>query len=191
MGSEAMGRPGVLRKPQIDVGPLRDLIYSLHDLHLSVGRPSLSKISKISGEPDKEGSGYLSTSTMSYVLSEPRLPDSETMQRLIALLVEFAPAGRKLNLDETTRRFLDLWEKAARAEAHPPPSPRVQELRKTGNAHLHLADEYQKAERMEKTVFSKNTVANQWDYIARLAGELLGEDHPDAVEARERAEDRE
>ncbi|WP_019075628.1 hypothetical protein [Streptomyces hokutonensis] len=180
-----MGRPGILKKPQIDVGPLRDLIYGLHDLHMSVGRPSLSKISKSSGTTTE--SGYLSTSTMSYVLSEPRLPDSETMQRLIALLVELAPTGRKMDLDETTRRFLDLWEKAARAEAAPPPSPRVQALRKTGNAYLHLADEYQKAERMEKTVFSKNTVANQWDYIARLIGELLGEDHPDAVEARERA----
>ncbi|MFE7580787.1 hypothetical protein ACFU5Y_04370 [Streptomyces gardneri] len=186
-----MGRPGILKKPQIDVGPLRNLIYGLHDLHMSVGRPSLSKISRLSGQPNEEGSGYLSTSTMSYVLSEPRLPESETMQRLIALLVELAPTGRKMDLDETTRRFLDLWEKAARAEADPPPSPRVQELRKTGNAYLHLADEYQRAENFEKTVFSKNTVANQWDYIARLVGELLGEDHPDAVEARERAEDRE
>ncbi|MFE0732033.1 hypothetical protein ACFW2X_28055 [Streptomyces antibioticus] len=170
------------------MGPLRDLIYGLHDLHMSVGRPSLSKISKSSGTTTEPG--YLSTSTMSYVLSEPRLPNSETMQRLIALLVELAPTGRKMDLDETTRRFLDLWEKAARAEDAPPPSLRVQALKKTGDAYLHLAEEYQKAERMEKTVFSKNTVANQWDYIAMLAGELLGEDHPDAVEARERAEDR-
>ncbi|MER5985773.1 hypothetical protein [Streptomyces sp. NPDC001787] len=183
-----MGRPGILKKPQIDVGPLRNLIYGLHDLHMTVGRPSLSKISQSSGTP--EDPGYLSTSTMSYVLSEPRLPDSETMQRLIALLVELAPTGRRMDLDETTRRFLDLWEKAARAEADPPPSPRVQALRKTGNAYLRLADEYQRAEILEQTVFSKNTVANQWDYIARLVGELLGEDHPDAVEARERAEDR-
>ncbi|MFD4224699.1 hypothetical protein [Streptomyces griseus] len=133
----------------------------------------------------------MSTSTMSYVLSEPRLPDSKTMQRLIALLVELAPTGRKMDLEETTGRFLDLWEKAARAEADPLPSLRVQEFKKTGNAYLHLADEYQKAEIWEKTLFSKNNVANQWEYVARLASELLPEDHPVVVEARKHAKNRE
>lgn len=181
-----MGRPGILKKPQIDAGPLRDLIYGLHDLHVWVGRPSLSKLSRTSGTP--RDPGYLSTSTMSYVLSEPRLPDCETMQRLVALLVELTPTGRKADLDKTSGKFVDLWEKAARAEAEPPPSPRVQALRKTGNACLKLADEYQKAEILEKGAASARVLTYQWDYIARLAGELLGEDHPDAAEARKRAE---
>ncbi|MFH8894374.1 hypothetical protein [Streptomyces sp. NPDC017949] len=120
-----MGRPGILKKPQINAGPLNVLIESLHELHLQVGRPSLSKISTKSKE--KVIGGYLSTSTISYVMSEPRLPDSHTMQRLVAVLVEFAPAG-SMNLDQTTMRFIELWKKAAKAEADPPPNPRVQDL---------------------------------------------------------------
>ena len=50
-----MGRPGILKRPQINVGPLNVLIESLHDLHLQVGRPSLSKISAKSGKKTDDG----------------------------------------------------------------------------------------------------------------------------------------
>ncbi|THA77827.1 hypothetical protein [Streptomyces sp. A0592] len=179
-----MGRPGILKKPQIDAGPLKVLIESLHDLHLQVGRPSLSKISTKSGK--KTDDGYLGTSTISYVMSEPRLPDSHTMQRLVAVLVEFAPAG-SMNLDETTVRFIERWKAAAKAEADPPPSPRVQDLLKTGHAYLRLAEQYQRAERMAGRVLSERTVANEWAYVAELSAPLLGDEHPVTVGARERA----
>lgn len=179
-----MGRPGHLAKPQIDVGPLKDLIDNLHDLHLKVGLPSLSKISAKSGK--RTDDGYLSTSTISYVMTEPRLPNSHTMQRLVALLVEFAPAG-SMDLDKTVIRFIDLWTVAARAETDPPPSLRVQELLRTGNAYLRLAEQYQKVERMAGRVFSQRTIANEWAYVAELGAPLLGDGHPVTVEARERA----
>lgn len=175
--------------PQIDAGPLKALIESLHDLHLQAGRPSLSKISVKSGK--KTDDGYLGTSTISYVMSEPRLPDSHTMQRLVAVLVEFAPASAR-DLDKTVMRFVDLWKAAAKAETDPPPSPRVLELMKTGNAYLRLAAQYQKAENMAARGWSsKNTIANEWAYAAELCDQLLDDDHPATVEARERAEERE
>ncbi|MGW0821907.1 hypothetical protein [Streptomyces sp. NPDC002845] len=153
-------------------------------MHLQVGRPSLSKISAKSGK--KTDDGYLGTSTISYVMSESRLPDSHTMQRLVAVLVEFAPAG-SMDLDKTTMRFIDLWHVAAKAEADPPLSPRVQELLKTGNAYLRLAEQYRKVERMAGRVFSQRTIANEWAYVAELSAPLLGDGHPVTVEARERA----
>ncbi|MEV7669635.1 hypothetical protein [Streptomyces albidoflavus] len=179
-----MGRPGILKRPQIDVGPLKILIDSLHDLHLEVGRPSLSKISAKSGR--KTDGGYLSTSTISYVMSEPRLPDSHTMQRLVAVLVEFAPTGT-MELDKTIMRFIGLWQAAAKAQGNPPPSPRVQDLLERGNAYLRLASQYQRAERMAGRVFSQSTIANEWAYVAKLSAPLLGDGHPVTVEARERA----
>ncbi|MFF4337143.1 hypothetical protein [[Kitasatospora] papulosa] len=179
-----MGRPGILKRPQINVGPLNVLIESLHDLHLQVGRPSLSKISAKSGK--KTDDGYLGTSTISYVMSEPRLPDSHKMQRLVAVLVEFAPAG-SMNLDETTMRFIERWKTAAKAEADPLPSPRVQDLLKTGTAYLRLAEQYQRAERMAGRVFVERTIANQWTYVADLSAPLLGDEHPVTAEARARA----
>jgi hypothetical protein len=179
-----MGRPGRLKKPQIDVGPLKYLIDNLHDLHLQVGLPSISKISAKSGRQTDDG--YLSKSTISYVMTEPRLPNSHTMQRLVALLLEFAPAG-SMDLDKTTMRFIDLWKAAAKAEADPPPSLRVQELLKTGNAYLRLAQQYQKAERMAGRVFSPRAVADEWAYVAELSAQLLGDGHPATIEARERA----
>ncbi|MFD9816596.1 hypothetical protein [Streptomyces sp. NPDC059080] len=178
-----MGRPGILKKPQLDVGPLKALIDSLHELHLQVGRPSLSKISAKSGK--KTDDGYLSTSTISYVMSEPRLPDSHTMQRLVAVLVEFAPAG-SMKLDETTMRFIERWKAAAKAQDAPPPSLRAQKLLKTGNAYLRLAEQYQRAERMTDRAYSEHTIANQWAYVAELSAPLLGDEHPVTVEARER-----
>ncbi|MET9676445.1 hypothetical protein ABZY68_25620 [Streptomyces sp. NPDC006482] len=178
-----MGRPGILKKPQIDVGPLKVLNDSLHELHLQVGRPSLPKISEKSG---KQTDGYLATTTIKYVMSEPRLPNFQIMQRLVAVLVEFAPAGL-MDLDETTKGFIEKWQAAAKAEDNPPPNPHVQELRDTGNAYLKLADAYQRAWRMAGSVFSERTVANEWAYVAELSAELLGDNHPATVEARERA----
>jgi hypothetical protein len=168
----------------MDVGPLKVLIDSLHDLHLQVGRPSLSRISEASGK--RTDDGYLAVSTISYVMSHARLPDSRTMQRLVAVLVEFAPAS-SMDLDKTTMTFIELWKAAATAEADPPPSPRVQDLLRTGNAYLRLAEQYQKVERMAGRVFSKRIIADEWAYTAELSAQLLGDEHPTTVAAREHA----
>ncbi|MFE2937169.1 hypothetical protein [Streptomyces sp. NPDC059278] len=179
-----MGRPGVLKKPQLDRGPLKTLMDSLHELHLDVGRPSLTKIAEKSKETDRD----LSRSTIAYLMSEPRLPDFDGMQKLVAVLVELPPVSRPMNLDTTLTRFIALWKQAAKAENSPPPSPLVQELTKTGNAYLKVAAAYQRAETMEANAVSADMVANEWEYVAERSDELLGEGHPVAAEARERAD---
>ncbi|MFD0367629.1 hypothetical protein [Streptomyces sp. NPDC127114] len=164
---------------------MKNLLESLHRLHLNVGRPSVSEISEKSGKPT-DGDGYLGRSTISYVMSTPRLPNFRKMQRLVAVLVEFEPTG-SMDLDLTITEFSNLWKAAARAEDSPPPSRRVQELRQTANAYLRLADQYQRAEHMGGRVISQRTIADEWAYVAELSAPLLGDDHPVTVEARERA----
>lgn len=118
---------------------------SLHELHLDAGLPSLAKNAKKS----KEINSDLSKSTISYLMSEPRLPDFDGMQKLVAVLVQLPPVSKPMNLDTTLPRFIALWKEAAKAEHSPPPSSRVQELTKTGNAYLKVAAAYQRAEKME------------------------------------------
>lgn len=176
-----MGRPGVVTKPQIPrgprYGPLHHLFKDLHDLHLSAGWPSLAKIAK--------GTSGLSKSTVSYVLSQPRLPDLDNLRAVVAALVELMPPPG-YDMDETITHFVDRWTKAATAEASPPPSPRVEALVDTANGYLDLARAYSKAERLEEEPDSSPTaLADQWALIAELSSRLRGRDHSDTVVAEE------
>lgn len=177
-----MGKPGVVTKPQMPrgprYGPLHHLFEQLHDLHLTAGRPSLDKIAKQTGS--------LSKSTVSYVMSQPQVPNCDNLRAVVAALVELSPPPRS-DMDTAIANFVIWWTKAAKAETAPPPSPRVQELVDIANGYLDLGREYQKAENMEANVISPRNHAFQWEHIAELSSRLRGQDHPGTVEARERA----
>lgn len=106
-----MGRPGVLRKPDLPEGRHRDLNEALHRLHLLAGRPSLSVMSQ-----KLRGAG-ISRSSIHDAFTSRRLPQWRVVDALIEILGAAAPTT---TVEQQLSLLNELWLRAAEAEAgHP------------------------------------------------------------------------
>ncbi|HEY0645684.1 MAG TPA: AAA family ATPase, partial [Nocardioides sp.] len=93
---------GLLRQPELDPGPHRDLVEALHTLHREAGRPSLRSIA---------GKARCSHTTVRHVFSHPRLPAWELLEVVVKAL-----AGDPV-------RFRELWLAATADGARHVPAP--------------------------------------------------------------------
>jgi hypothetical protein len=97
------------RRPPLPPGPLRDLVGSLHDLHLAAGHPSARQL-----QHDIGGPGVISHTSVHNVFTEPRLPT----WGLVELIVEAIARRAGLDAEAEVNRFRALWGQAARPAAN-------------------------------------------------------------------------
>ncbi|MFJ4836198.1 hypothetical protein ACIP79_40860 [Streptomyces sp. NPDC088747] len=105
-----MGKPGVLKRPSLESGPLKDLNDALHVLHLLAGRPSISQMHAALTEDARK---IISRSTLHNALTGTYLPRRDTIDALVEVL---GSRARNTTPEQQLRRFDLLWQRAALAE---------------------------------------------------------------------------
>ncbi|MFJ7212647.1 hypothetical protein [Amycolatopsis sp. NPDC098790] len=103
-----------LAKPSLPDGPLKELNDALHELHARAHRPSCTTIAKALKEADPDRP--LSKSTVQRVFSNPTVPVTENLMRVVEYL---AGKARNVEVEATLDRFDALVQAAAEAERSP------------------------------------------------------------------------
>lgn len=107
-----MPRIPMLDEDVLPLGPHRDLVVALQEIHAAAGWPSTRVISKVESE---ESPGTLSHERVRTIISGRTLPRWETLETLVRALVQLrgsAPRGVAVEVE----RFMSLWKAASAGE---------------------------------------------------------------------------
>ncbi|WP_331756713.1 hypothetical protein [Streptomyces sp. NBC_01568] len=179
---------GQLKKPDVEVGPLMDLIEAMHRLHLDAGEPSLPRMAKAWEAGHQAGMYKISRSRsgVAALFSSGELPNGEALNDLVAMLMNEFMDTQRGEVRASQAEFRRLRTSAARHQRAPSASDLVNELRRMGNGYLRLAEGVQQAENMDARSISARNRSNAYMHAATVATEVLGPDHPYTAQLNQR-----
>ncbi|MFJ7586954.1 hypothetical protein ACIQZO_06080 [Streptomyces sp. NPDC097617] len=172
MKSDAGEAVGQFKKPDLAVGPLKELNDYLHSIHREALQPSATRIARHWDAGAKEGKyrSSRSTSAVHAMFTTSAVPDGSALIELVDVLLTGFPSGASpdhvLRVQGRARR---LFREVVHPESR---GSMVGDLRTTGTEYFALADAIEKAERAEEFRRGKGV----WARALYDARELLGDD---------------
>ncbi len=125
-----------LKRPDLPLGPLRDLNDALHDLHQRAGLPSVRDLAR------SVGAGVASRSRIHDAFTDSRLPSWGLVQLLARALAQTVPAG-DIAREEKDLHALWLMASGAARIDHPIEEPTDPDLAVGANAILAMRVEWE------------------------------------------------
>lgn len=125
-----------LKRPDLPLGPLRDLNDALHDLHQRAGLPSVRDLAR------SVGAGVASRSRIHDAFTDSRLPSWGLVQLLARALAQTVPAG-DIAREEKDLHALWLMASGAAHIDHPIEEPTDPDLTVGANAILAMRVEWE------------------------------------------------
>ncbi|MEU9059176.1 hypothetical protein AB0D13_09940 [Streptomyces sp. NPDC048430] len=184
---------GQLKKANVAAGPVKDLNEALHRLHLEAGEPSLPRMAAAWRKGYKpDGNGRYKTSRsksgIAALFSNGELPNGEALSDLVALLTTEFNDMQEGQIKAKQAEFRRLRTAAASHLRTLAPSALADDLRRTGNEYLRLAEAVQHAETMDSRSLTPMNRIKAYIHAAEVATEVLGTDHTVTMELRHRWE---